>query len=459
MNDLETIASELWRVYPDTYAQVLSNYKWKRYRHLEYLSNKLLSGIINGGGRYVVTIGPRHGKSEFISNWLPTWYLDIFPNNRIILASYAAKFAAKWGRKVRTNLESNRMVLCTVRMDSRSAERFDLWEGGGMITAGVGGPITGEGANLLIIDDPIKNWKEATSETTRKSIIDWFNSTAYTRLEPNATIIVLMTRWHEEDLAGYLINDHEDDWELINFPAIAEQDDELGRTPGEALCPERYDEQALEKIKLGVGVRVWNGLYQQRPAPEEGEHWRRSDWRFYTEIPKNFDEIIQSWDMTFKDKRQSKSGKVDWVVGQVWGRLGRFMYLLDQVRGQWGFTKSMEMVMQLSLKWPLARRKLIENKANGPAIEDALKETITGIRLVEPQGGKVSRVTACEPTIQSGHVLLPDPKLAAWVQGFIDEAASFGPTAKHDDQVDTASQAILFLDRNGNSFLQKIINK
>lgn len=459
MSQIEELTQELWRLYPETFAMELSNNKWKLYRHIEHVADQIRPGLINGGGRYIVTMPPRHGKSEFISNWLPAWYLDAFPEHRVILASYSAKFASKWGRKVRTTLESNRQVLCTVRMDSRKAERFDLWEGGGMITAGVGGPITGEGAHLLIIDDPVKNWKEAQSESTRESIIDWFNSTAYTRLEPNATVILLMTRWHEDDLAGYLIDEHEDSWVVINLPALAENEDALGRSDGEALCPERYKTEDLNKIKEAVGTRVWNGLYQQRPVPDDGDHWKRSDWRFYEKAPEKFDELIQSWDLTFKEKRQSKTGKVDYVVGQVWGRVGRNLYLLDQVRGQWGFTKSIEMIIALTLKWPLARRKLIEDKANGPAVEDQLKDSITGMRLVNPEGGKVSRVTACEPTIQSGHVHLPHPKLASWIEGFIDEAASFGPGAKHDDQVDAASQAIIFLDKNGNSFLQKIINK
>lgn len=459
MNLLESAAQEIWRFYPHTYAVKASHRKWKAYKHIKYVSDRLVPGLVNGGGRYIVSMPPRHGKSEFISNWIPTWYLDAFPERRIILASYAAGFAAKWGRKTRTNLESFELARTIIRQDSRAADRFDTTTGGGMITAGVGGPITGEGAHLAIIDDPIKNWQEAISETRRQTIRDWFDSTLYTRLESDATVIVLMTRWHENDLAGYLINEHEDNWEQIVLPAIAEENDLLGRLPGEELCPERYDADRLHQIMAAVGSRVAKGLYQQRPTPEEGDHWKRSYWRHWTQLPEKFDQMIQSWDMTFKDRAQSKTGKVDFVVGQVWGRYGANLYLLDQVRGQWGFTKSKQMVQELTVKWPNARRKLIEDKANGAAVQDDLKDTISGLILVEPRGGKLARVTAAEPVVESGNVYLPNPVLHPWVHEFVDEAAAFGSNAKHDDQVDAASQAILFLDGRANAFLQKIIRR
>lgn len=450
---------DVWRYYPDTYAAKASGGKWKNYAHTKYISRIISPGLIHGGGRYIIELPPRHGKSEFVSNWVPTWYLDTFQDRKVILASYAAKFAQKWGRKVRTNLENNPLTNAIVRQDSRAADRFLLTEGGQMITAGIGGPITGEGANLGIIDDPIKNWQEAMSATKRSSHIDWFLSTYYTRLEPNATIILLMTRWHEEDLAGFLLNEHEDDWTEIRLPALAEENDPLGRPIGEALCPDRYDTETMKKIMKGAGTRVSQSLYQQHPRPVEGEHWKRSYWRYWQVKPDRFDVVIQSWDLTFKDKAQSKTGKVDYVVGQVWGKVGANLYLLDQVRGQWGFTKTKQMIYELTRKWPDARRKLIEDKANGAAVQDDLKNEISGLELVEPRGGKLARVTACEPTIEAGNVYLPDPKLFPWVKDFIEEAASFGPQAKNDDQVDTASQAILKLDGGISDFLRKMTKR
>jgi hypothetical protein len=144
-----------------------------------------------------------------------------------------------------------------------------------MVTAGIGGPITGRGGHVIIIDDPVKNWEQAMSESFRKKSIEWFNSTLYTRCEPGASIIVLMTLWHQEDLAGYLLSQHSDNWEEIRFPAIAEDNDILGRLPGQALCPERYDEAVLEGIRASLGSRMFASLYQQRPSAEEGNIFKR----------------------------------------------------------------------------------------------------------------------------------------------------------------------------------------
>jgi predicted phage terminase large subunit-like protein len=459
MNEIEQALAGAWRLFPHTYAVKASRGRWKPYSHLKLITDRITPGLVQGGGRYIVTLPPRHGKSEFISHYVPVWYLDAFPERQVILSSYAAKFAAKWGRKVRNTLEGFEQARAIVRQDSRAGDRFSLVQGGQMITAGVGGSITGEGGHLGIIDDPFKNWQEAQSELRRETVRDWYLSTFRTRFEANCTIVVLMTRWHEGDLAGFLIDESEEDWQVINMPAIAEADDILGRSLGQALCPERYDLDALAQIKAAVGIKVWTSLYQQRPAAAEGELWKRAHWRRFKELPDRFDEKIQSWDMSFKDKGQSKTGKVDYVVGQVWGRVGRNLYLLDQVRGQWGFTKSMGQVIEMTKKHPDARLKLIEDKANGPAVQDSLKGIITGIRMVEPQGGKVARATAAEPILETGYVWLPADELAhPWVPGFIDEAASF-PKAKHDDQVDAASQAILWMDKKGNSFLDKITRR
>jgi predicted phage terminase large subunit-like protein len=451
--------ADAWRWFPHTYAQVSSRGRWKPYRHLTLISERITPSLVLGGGRFIITLPPRHGKSNLISEWVPTWYLDSFPDRGVILTSYAAKFAQKWGRKVRNHLEGLEHARAVVRQDSRAGDRFSLVQGGQMITAGVGGPITGEGGNLGVIDDPVKNWQEAQSELKRESIYDWYLSTFRTRFEASCTIIVLMTRWHGDDLAGRLIAESEEDWEVINLPAIAEEDDLLGRQPGEALCPERYDLDSLETLKKAVGTRAWVSLFQQRPSAAEGEVWKRSYWQRWEKLPDSFDEKIQSWDLTFKDKKQAKNAEPDYVVGQVWGRKGRDLYLIDQVRGQWGFTKTVAEIIALTLKHPDARRKLIEDKANGPAVQDAIKNMTSGIRMVEPQGGKLARVTAAEPVLESKLVWVPKDEVKyPWARDVIEEAAAF-PKGKHDDQVDAASQAILFLDKTVNKFLMKITKR
>jgi predicted phage terminase large subunit-like protein len=320
-----------------------------------------------------------------------------------------------------------------------------------MVSVGLGGAITGKGGHLVVIDDPIKGFKESRSATIRNNQINSFNNDLYTRLEPGASIVVLMTRWHQEDLSGYLLEEHEDDWIHINLAALAEDDDALGRELNEALCVERYDQKALFKIKKAVGSVAWNNLYQQKPSADEGTILKRDWWRFYDETEIQCDELIQSWDMRFKDSKTSG----DYVVGQVWGRKGNNKYLLDQVRGRWSFVETQNMFLSLSSKWPKAYVKLVENKANGPAIENVLKSKVSGIKLVEPMGGKEARAFAAQPSLEGGTVYLPNPENEPWVYDFMEECANF-PSGKHDDMVDTATQAIIHFERKLNTSLYKL---
>lgn len=409
-------------------------------------------------------------NSEFISHWLPTWYLDTFPQRRIGLGAYSASFAKKWGRKVKREFETNPLLRHRVNPLANAANYFEIECGRGndnglMMTAGVDGPFTGEGFHLIIIDDPIKNWKEAASETRRQTVKDWFQAVVETRLEPNATVIILMTRWHEDDLVGWLLAAEEeadetgaqknaDPWELINLPALAEENDLLGREPGEALCPERYTAPALEERRRRIGERFWNALFQQKPTSATGEVWKRAWWKFWEEKPA-FDQVIQSWDLRFGDNKNAGS----YVVGQVWGCKGADYYLIYQVRGRWSFEESKAEVIRVTTMFPQAKIKLVENKANGPALESNLKTAMTGIRLVDPGGSKFARASACEGAISSGHVHLPPPERYEWVTGFIEEASAFSAAGahKHDDQVDAAAQAILYFEDRTNSALLKLL--
>lgn len=478
LNDAQRAGfEEAWRLFPHTYANVASKGRWKPYRHLTHLSAKMYPGLVRGGGRYIVTMPPRHGKSEFISHWLPTWFLDAWPDRRVGLASYSAQFSKKWGRKVRKEFETNPFVKNKLNADASASNYFEVENGAGeengfMMTAGVEGPFTGEGFNLIIVDDPIKNFRDAASDTKRQTVKDWWQAVAETRLEPHCTVIILMTRWHEDDLVGWLLEcmkaeedddvppELKDDWEIINLPAVAEEDDPLGREPGEALCPERYNEIALKKRERRIGARFWNALFQQRPSAAEGEILKREYWQYYDTLPKDLDEIIHSWDLRFKDNKEKKKDKGDYVVGQIWGRKGAHYYLIDQVRDKWGYKDSKTQLIMLAQAYPKAYLKLIENKANGPALESDLKNSMTGIRLVEPGGSKFARVSACEVPISTGHVHIPRPERYRWVPDFIEECAAFSEndTHKHDDQVDAMTQAILYFEDKTNSALLKLIN-
>lgn len=402
--------------------------------HHRLIARKLEAVARGEVKRLMIFMPPRHGKSRLASEFFPAWFLGRNPKQQVIACTYAQELANDFGRKVRNQLQDPLFQAIFpesgLREDSKSASRFHTSEGGVYFAVGAGGPITGRGAHVLLIDDPIKNSEEADSETHRRKLKDWYASVAYTRLMPGGAVVVIQTRWHEDDLAGWLLREHaHEGWEVLSLPAISEED--------QPLWPEAFPLERLQAIKRAVGSRVWEALYQQRPSPAEGGLIKRGWWKYYREAPSVFDEIIQSWDATFKDTQKS-----DFVVGQVWGRVGGDKYLLDQVRGRMDFPTTVQAIRMLSAKWPQAHAKLVEDKANGPALIAVLGSEIPGLIPVQPMGSKEARVSAVTPTIEAGNVYLPDPSLAEWVGDFVEECSAF-PSAAHDDQVDAMSQALL----------------
>lgn len=401
---------------------------------------------------------PRHGKSELISFWFPLWCLGRNPKTRIILASYEADFAAFWGRRVRNAVnEYGNELDIALDPTSSAAHRWNLDNGiGGMLTAGAMGPMTGKGADIMVIDDPIKNAEEAASETIREKLWDWFQTTAYTRLEPGSGIIVVATRWHQDDLIGRLEARSSSGeglpWDVIKFPALAEAEDPLGRALNEPLWPERYNLQDLEDIKKGNTPYNWSALYQQRPTPEEGGAVKRAWWRFYEVAPADFDQIIQSWDLAFKDLKDS-----DYCVGQVWGRKGAQFFLLHQVRGLMNSVEVIAAIRNITRIFPQATAKLIEDSANGPAVIAQLHHEVAGIIPIKTKGqSKDQRLQAAIPLIAAGNVFLPGRRKPdgeysidqLWVSEFIEELAAF-PNGAHDDQLDATTQALNFMKPKG----------
>lgn len=272
---------------PGALAAVLTEGREKQARHLD-----LIDGVFNriaAGERLQVmlTMPPRHGKSQRASRWGPLWYLRRHPTHRVMLASYGADLADDHGRWVRDQLRGHSTTL-GIRLDdgSRAANRFDLEQPrgssvrGGMVTAGVGGSLTGKGFNLGIIDDPFKGSDDANSPAQRERVWSWYQSVFYTRRAPGASIVLINTRWHEDDLSGRILATEPENWTLIDLPALALSDaDPLGRQPGQALWPEQYDEEELARTRRAVGERVWWALYQQQPRPLEGGVWQ---WAWIT---------------------------------------------------------------------------------------------------------------------------------------------------------------------------------
>jgi predicted phage terminase large subunit-like protein len=425
-----------------------SDYQDRDGRHLDVLDETLMKVSKGEIKRLIVTMPPRHGKSERVSKKFPAWHQGNNPNDEIIISSYSLDLSRGFSRIARDTLKGHQNIFdVEISKDRQAAESWGL-EGtrGGVSAAGVGGPITGKGAKIAIIDDPVKNSEEANSQVIRDKVWEWYQTTLYTRLTPDGRIIIVMTRWHEDDLVGRLLKKEQEEikngshegerWTVINFPAIAEENDFLGRKEGEPLWPEfGFDRKRLDEIKRDVGSYTFNALYQQRPSAQEGGMLKRNWWKYYRQLPP-LDELIQSWDCTFKDSDGS-----DFVAGHVWGRKGAQYFLVDRVKARMDLPTTVQSVRNMTAKHPKGLIKLIEDKANGPAVIQLLKNRIPGMIAVNPEGGKIARASAVSPAIEAGNVFLPSPDIAHWVHDFVEECAAF-PKGAHDDDVDAMTQAL-----------------
>ena len=254
--------------------------------HVERIIEKLEAVERGDILRLMIFLPPRHGKSLVSSTNFPAWYLGRHPDHHVIFASYGQGLSDDFGRSVRNLLADplHQAIFqdCRLSDDSMAAHRFSTTQGGAYFAVGRGGPITGRGAHLLIIDDPLKDYEEACSETIRRSLHEWFRSVAYTRLMPGGRIVLIQTRWHEDDLAGRLLREQKggERWEVLSMPAIAETDDAF-RKEGEPLWPEKYSLPRLEQIRAAIGSGAWASLYQQRPSAATGAVFKRDWWQFY----------------------------------------------------------------------------------------------------------------------------------------------------------------------------------
>lgn len=417
-------------------------------RHSEYITSiiqgaidkkkRMRAGEMPTENQYIIlSIPPRHGKSMTITETLPSYYMGQFPNDRVIEGSYSTTFAQKFGKKNKQKVErySKELFGLSLSGDTQSATDWDI-EGtrGGMISRGILAGVTGEGADLMIIDDPIKNREEADSEVYRDKLWgEWIDSFS-TRLHPGSIVIVIMTRWHEDDLVGRLLNPEYGEvlpWQYINLPLEAEEADILERSIGEPLWPERYGKDFIEQRKKYPSS--FNSLYQGRPTSQQGNMIKRAWWQYYDIMPQLVTKIL-SVDATFKDESDS-----DFVAIQVWGKVGANMYMIDNLKARLNFPATLQAIRNILKKHPDISAKFVEDKANGSAIIAMLNMEIGGFIAVKPEGGKIARVNAVSPYIESGNVFLP--RNAEWLHDFIEECASF-PKGKHDDQVDAMSQAL-----------------
>ncbi len=437
--------------------------------HHKALCRKLDDFVNKKITRLIITMPPRHGKTELCSKRLPAYIHGRYPDDQIMAASYSGHLASDMTKGIQAILDSPEFqrIFPKIKITpdgsrsshARNSEEHELIGFKGRYRGqGVGGSFTGRGGNWIIIDDPIKGRDTADSPAYRKHLLDWYTSVLRTRLEKDASILIILTRWHEEDLAGALLNlgaanPEADQFELFNLPAIKEDDtNPLDiRQIGEALWPNKFSLNDLGAIRAG-STRDWNSLYQQRPSALEGGIIKRAWFQYYTERPIRFTRLVQSWDLTFKDAKTS-----DFVVGQVWGIWEGKKYLLDQIRERMGFTETCDSIRLLSRKWPQAYTKYIEEKANGSAVMDALRrEGVAGLTAVNPKDSKHARLEAVSPQFRAGDVYFPHPSIAPWISHVEHELCSF-PNAANDDCADAVSQVLNELAGRSN-VLKKMSN-
>lgn len=415
--------------------------------------------------RLIISMPPQEGKSTRVTTTTPLWLLLRNPELRIAIASYGQDLAEEFGQAIRDFITGNSGEDGTLDLglriapDNGAARRWKLdGHRGGVRSVGLSSGLTGRPVDVLFIDDPIKGQDDADSEVWRDRVWSWWRTVGSTRLAPGAPVVLVLTRWHEDDLAGRLLAAEDGHrWRVINIPALADHDpakgesDPLGRKPGQWLQSARgRTEQQWQEIRVQAGSRAFTALYQGRPSPDKGNVWLRQWWRRYSvplwsqhpDRPDAYlvhecDEVLISADMAFKDTKGS-----DFVAMGVWVRRGSEAFLVDQICKRLSFTESLTAFTALCSRWPQAAGKLVEDKANGSAVIDSLRKKIPGIIAINPKESKYARASAVAPFIEAGNVFLPEREIALFdVDAFIDEAAGF-PRAAHDDQVDQASQAL-----------------
>lgn len=433
------LVQNAWRASPAATAAKWSirGERWIRQPHLTLISDYVKKSLYEPI-RLVVSIPPRHGKTQLISLWTPTWYLCNNPTHRIGLICHASDLAETIGRNVRNTIISTPELGIEVRQDMRSTTHFGIEGGGSMMSTGIGGPLTGHGFNLIVVDDPIKSHQEANSPKSRQTLWEWWTSTARTRLEPHGSIIFLMTRWHEDDIVGRILLDKlGETYHHINLPAIAESpDDALGRKEGEALWPSRYSAKHLiEEVKPEVGAVVWAGLYQQRPAPREGGLFDRNWWDIVEAVPAG-GRTVRGWDLA----ATAQGG--DYTVGLKMTLVNGIYYIEDVIRVRESAAEVENLLLRTAKK---DGRSVIQDIPQdtgqaGKAQVRYLVRQMAGftVKFSPETGSKEMRAYPVSSQAGAQNIKLVR---GAWDHNaFMDEAALF-PHGTNDDQVDAMSRA------------------
>jgi len=421
--------------------------------HLEAVTDKEIN-------RLIINVPPSTMKSLTCCVFFPAWLWTKHPERRTIYASYSEVLAKRDSLKCRRIIDSEWYQkrwghLVKPIADQWTSSRFSNQEGGLRLITTIEGGITGEHADIQIVDDPVKPLEIANvsivTQNTLQKVTTWWDGTMSSRMldfETSARVII-MQRLHEGDLAGHALASEGEDYEHLMLPMEFEPKrkcftsigfEDPREEEGELLWPERMPQKAVDNIKIDLGPRGAQAQLQQNPTPEEGSLFKKSSASYYAVRPEHFTTQLQSWDCTFKE---TLSGS--FVVGQLWGALGTDYYLLDEIRARMSFTETCRAIRRMSAKWPRSYTKLIEAKANGDAIVDHLKRELNGLMLLNPEGGKITRANAIEPIWEDGRIHIPNIELAPWIVDWLDEITGF-PNKMNDDRVDAMSQALIYLE-------------
>lgn len=401
--------------------------------------------------RLIINMPPRHTKSEFASYLFPAWFLGKYPQKKIIQTAHTAELAVGFGRKVRNlvNSPDYQSVFPTkLSSDSKAAGRWNTDKGGDYFAIGVGGAVTGKGADVLIIDDPHSEQEAMLGNPeVYDRVFEWYGSGPRQRLQPGGAIVVVMTRWSKRDLTGQILNNAAkrdgDEWEVIEFPALMPS--------GSPLWPEFWSQKELEAIKAEIPVGKWEAQYQQNPTSEEGAIIKREYWKIWQgDYAPPCDYLIQSWDTAFE-----KNNRADFSVCTTWGVFYRDnedgqqvpnIILLDCFKARMEFPELKREAYRLYQEWN-PDTLIIEKKAAGAPLIYELRQIGVPLSEYTPNKGsdKIARVNAVSDLFASGYVWCPDTR---WAEEVMEECASF-PNGEHDDIVDSTSQALLRFRQGG----------
>ena len=412
------------------------------HRHVAEKFNKLARGELK---RLIINMPPRHTKSEFASYLLPAWMVGRNPKLKIIQATHTGELAIKFGRKAKHLIDSeeySKIFKTRLQEDSKAAGRWETAQGGEYFAAGVGGAITGRGADLLIIDDPHSE-QDALSPSALENAYEWYTSGPRQRLQPGASIVLVMTRWSTKDLTAMLLKQQKevkgDQWTVIEFPALMDHG---------PVWPEYWEQEELEKVKATLPVAKWNAQWMQAPTSEEGALIKRDWWRKYNEdyIPP-LQHVIQSYDTAFLKKETADySAITTWGVFLPTEDSPPNLILLDAVKGRYEFPELRRLALEQYKYWN-PETVIIEAKASGLPLPYELRQMDIPVTNFTPSKGndKHVRVNACAPLFESGMIWAPDQKFAEEV---IEECAAF-PHGDHDDLVDSMTQAVMRFRQGG----------